>query len=95
MDGQIAIEVMDERLQRLQQHLNRDQHAFNEASLGKTCDVLIERKGRKPGQWLGKSPWLQSVFFENELAIGDMVRAELVQAGPSSLQGRLLEPVTG
>ena len=94
MDGQIAIEVMDERLQRLQAHLNRDQHAFNEASVGKTCDVLIERKGKRAGQWLGKSPWLQSVYFENDLAIGDTVRAELVQAGPSSLQGRLLETVS-
>lgn len=93
MDGQIAPEVMDERLQRLQAALGRHQLAFNEASVGKTCDVLIERKGRKPGQWLGKSPWLQSVFFEQELAIGDMVRAELVHAGPSSLQGRVLETV--
>ncbi|MGB3797842.1 MAG: radical SAM protein, partial [Alteraurantiacibacter sp.] len=94
MDGQVALEVMDERLQRLQAHLGRDQHAFNKASVGKTCDVLIERKGRRPGQWLGKSPWLQSVFFDSEMQIGDMVRAELVQAGPSSLEGRLLETVT-
>ena len=90
MDGQIAGEVMDERLQRLQAALNRDQLAFNEASVGKTCDVLIERKGRRPGQMLGKSPWLQSVFFEADLQIGDMVRAELVHAGPSSLQGVVL-----
>ncbi|RIV89270.1 tRNA (N6-isopentenyl adenosine(37)-C2)-methylthiotransferase MiaB [Aurantiacibacter zhengii] len=91
MPDHVAMEVMDERLQRLQAHLNRDQYAFNKASVGKTCDVLIERKGRKPGQWLGKSPWLQSVFFDSELQIGDTVRAELVHAGPSSLQGRLLE----
>ena len=93
MDGQIAPEVMDERLQRLQQHLGRDQLAFNEASVGKTCDVLIERKGRRPGQMLGKSPWLQSVFFDSadDLAIGDIVRADLVYAGPSSLQGRVVE----
>ena len=93
MHEQIAPEVMDERLQRLQTALGRHQHVFNQASLGKTCDVLIERKGRKPGQWLGKSPWLQSVFFDSELKIGDMVRAELVQAGPSSLQGRVLDSV--
>ena len=94
MDDQIPLEVMDERLQRLQAALGRDQHAFNTASIGKTCDVLIERRGKRPGQWLGKSPWLQSVFFNEELALGDMVRAELVQAGPSSLTGRLLENVT-
>ena len=91
MDDQIAAEVMDERLQRLQAAINRDQYAFNKASLGTTCEVLVERRGKLPGQWLGKSPWLQSVFFEGDVQIGDMVRAELAHAGPSSLEGRILE----
>ncbi len=94
MDGHIAPEVMDERLQRLQAHLNRDQYAFNRASVGRTCDVLIERKGKHAGQWLGKSPWLQSVFFDGDATIGDMVRVELAEAGPNSLKGRVLEPAT-
>ena len=92
MDGQVAKEVMDDRLQRLQAALNRDQLAFNEASVGKRCDVLVERKGKHPGQWLGKSPWLQSVWFEGDAAIGDLVSADLVEAGPNSLAGRLLQP---
>ncbi|WP_375290927.1 tRNA (N6-isopentenyl adenosine(37)-C2)-methylthiotransferase MiaB [Qipengyuania sp.] len=93
MDGQIAPEVMDERLQRLQAALNRDQHAFNKASEGRTCTVLVERKGKHPGQWLGKSPWLQSVWFEGDVAIGDLVEVRLGEAGPNSLAGKLLEPV--
>ena len=93
MDGQVSKEVMDERLQRLQAALNRDQQAFNDASVGKTCEVLVERKGKLPGQWLGKSPWLQSVWFEGEAAIGDLVQAELVEAGPNSLAGTLRETV--
>src|SRR5690606_5504365 len=78
MDDQIAREVMDERLQRLHAALNRDQLAFNHASVGRTCEVLVERRGKLPGQWLGKSPWLQSVHFEGEAAIGDMVQVELI-----------------
>ncbi len=93
MDGQVPREVMDERLQRLQAALNRDQLAFNRASLGRTCEVLIERRGKLPGQWLGKSPWLQSVHFEGETAIGDLVTVELTEAGPNSVHGRLLETV--
>ncbi len=93
MDDQIAPEVMDKRLQRLQSALNRDQAAFNAASVGKRCAVLVERKGKKPGQWLGKSPWLQSVWFEGDHAIGDLVEVELVEAGPNSLAGRVLETV--
>jgi tRNA-2-methylthio-N6-dimethylallyladenosine synthase len=91
MEDQIAREVMDERLQRLQAALNRDQMAFNHASVGKTCEVLVERKGKHPGQWLGKSPWLQSVWFEGDAAIGDLVQVELVEAGPNSLAGKLCE----
>ena len=90
MDGQIAAEVMDDRLQRLQAALNRDQHAFNRASVGRNCEVLVERKGKLPGQWLGKSPWLQSVWFDADCAIGDLVQVELGVAGPNSLEGRVL-----
>jgi tRNA-2-methylthio-N6-dimethylallyladenosine synthase len=90
MDDQVAPEIMDERLQRLQAALRRDQMAFNEASVGKTCEVLVERRGKKPGQWLGKSPWLQSVWFEGDAAIGDLVEAELLEAGQNSLAGRLV-----
>ncbi|MCA8972963.1 MAG: radical SAM protein, partial [Planctomycetes bacterium] len=70
MDGAVTAAVMDERLQRLQAAINRDQLAFNKASEGRRCAVLVERNGRKPGQWLGKSPWLQSVHFEGESEIG-------------------------
>ena len=87
MDAQIAPEVMDDRLQRLQAAINRDQLAFNQASLGRQCDVLVERKGKLPGQWLGKSPWLQSVHFEADAQVGDMVTVDLVQAGPNSMHG--------
>ena len=91
MEDQIAAEVMDERLQRLQAALGRTQYAFNQASVGRTCEVLVERRGKLEGQWLGKSPWLQSVHFHGDFAIGDLVRVELIQAGPVSLAGRVLE----
>ena len=87
MDGQVAADVMDDRLQRLQSALNRDQAAFNAASVGRRCDVLIERRGKLPGQWLGKSPWLQSVHLIGDHAIGETVTVDLVHAGPNSLAG--------
>ena len=88
MAGQIAPEVMDERLQRLLERLNRDQAAFNAASVGKTCTVLVERPGKRAGQMLGKSPWLQSVLIDDGPAIGSLLDVELVQAGPNSLRAR-------
>jgi tRNA-2-methylthio-N6-dimethylallyladenosine synthase len=87
MDGHIPPAVMDERLQRLQALLNAQQLAFNQASVGRRCTVLLERTGRKPGQLIGKSPWLQSVHLETEAKIGDLVEVELLAAGPNSLAG--------
>jgi len=87
MADQIAPEVMDERLQRLQAALNTTQLAFNRASVGKRCTVLVERRGKHPGQWLGKSPWLQSVHFTGDAAIGDLIELDLTRAGPNSLSG--------
>ena len=87
LSGQIPAAVMDERLQRLQAALNRDQHAFNRASVGRTCSVLIERPGKLPGQMLGKSPWLQSVHVQQDLGVGDLVDLTLAAAGPNSLTG--------
>ncbi len=91
MDDQIAAEVMDERLQRLQAQLNLDQQAFNAGSVGKRCEILLERKGRHPGQLIGKSPWLQSVVVSNpDAAIGDLMTVDLVEAGPNSLAGEVV-----
>ena len=91
MDGAVAQDVMDDRLQRLQAAIAREQLAFNRASVGRQCEVLVERRGKLPGQWLGKSPWLQSVHFQDEAALGDLVRVDLVAAGPVSLSGTLVK----
>ena len=90
LGGQVDPAVMDERLQRLQASLNRDQQAFNQATLGRRCALLIERRGKLPGQMLGKSPWLQSVHLTTAAPIGALVDVELIQAGPNSLAGREL-----
>ena len=87
MADQVAPEVMDERLQRLQAAINRDQEAFNRASVGRRCDILLERKGKLPGQLIGKSPWLQSVHLVSDGAIGDMVEVEIEAAWPNSVSG--------
>ncbi|GAA4748444.1 tRNA (N6-isopentenyl adenosine(37)-C2)-methylthiotransferase MiaB [Sphingomonas daechungensis] len=87
MEDQIAPEVMDERLQRLHERINTHQTAFNRATVGKETEVLIERKGRYPGQMIGRTPWLQSVHVETDAVPGDIVSVSLVSAGPNSLAG--------
>jgi len=87
MPGQIAPEVMDDRLQRLQAALNRHQAAFNAATVGRTCDVLIERPGKLAGQMLGKSPWLQSVHLLTNAKVGDLIEVAIVDGQPNSVSG--------
>ncbi|MBQ0770738.1 MAG: tRNA (N6-isopentenyl adenosine(37)-C2)-methylthiotransferase MiaB, partial [Sphingomonadales bacterium] len=92
MAEQIAPEVMDERLQRLQALLNEQQYAFNQQTVGRTTDILLERQGKLEGQLLGKTPWLQSVhIISPNLKIGDLVEIEITQAGPNSLTGQIKE----
>ncbi len=91
MAEQVPEDIKDARLAELQRVIGEGAIEFNRASVGKTCDVLFERNGRRPGQLIGKSPWLQSVFVSDEtLRIGDIARVELVDAQPNSLEGRLV-----
>ncbi|WP_114953872.1 tRNA (N6-isopentenyl adenosine(37)-C2)-methylthiotransferase MiaB [Sphingosinicella terrae] len=88
MPDQVPAEVMDDRLQRLQGLLREQQLAFNRATVGARTEILVERTGRKPGQLIGKSPWLQSVHLEaGRAAIGDLVEVQILDAGPNSLSG--------
>ncbi|MBA3677714.1 MAG: tRNA (N6-isopentenyl adenosine(37)-C2)-methylthiotransferase MiaB [Sphingosinicella sp.] len=87
MDEQVPAELMDERLQRLQALINQQQLEFNQAIVGRRTSVLLERQGKKPGQLIGKTPWLQSVHLETTAVVGDMVEVEILSAGPNSLAG--------
>ena len=88
MADQIAMEIMDERLQRLQAQIVADQTAFNRNTVGKSCDVLLERPGKFDGQLIGKSPWLQSVHvLAPDLSIGNIVSVQITDSGPLSLKG--------
>jgi tRNA-2-methylthio-N6-dimethylallyladenosine synthase len=94
LDGQIAPEVADERLQRLQALIGEQQAAFNRYTLGKRTSVLLEKPGKLDGQLIGKSPWLQSVHILGAgLSIGDIVEVDIVEAGPLSLKGEVLMEV--
>lgn len=90
MDQQVAPEIADERLQRLQALINEQQSAFNRDTVGKRTTVLLEKPGKLEGQLIGRSPWLQSVhILAPGLSIGDIVEVDIVDAGPLSLKGEI------
>ncbi len=89
MEGAVDPQVMDDRLQRLQARLAEHSLAFNRATIGKDTRILIDRKGRLPGQMIGKSPWLQSIFVTTDAGIGDMIDVTVTHALPNSLGSQL------
>jgi tRNA-2-methylthio-N6-dimethylallyladenosine synthase len=93
MENQIPREVMDDRLQRLQARIAAHQLAFNQCKVGTDTQILIERKGKRDGQIIGRSPWLQSVHVDAHAALGDILEVTLVAAGPNSMTGALRQKV--
>jgi tRNA-2-methylthio-N6-dimethylallyladenosine synthase len=92
MNGQIDEAVKSERLQRLQEAIDRGQAAFNRACLGRTLDVLFERSGRHPGQLVGRSPYLQPVQAAAPASlIGEIAAVTITEIGSNSLFGALVE----
>jgi tRNA-2-methylthio-N6-dimethylallyladenosine synthase len=87
MEGAIGQDVMEDRLERLHNAIGKTQLAFNQSSVGRGTQLLIERKGRRQGQMIGRSPWLQSVHVETDAPLGTMLDVTLISAGPNSLAG--------
>jgi tRNA-2-methylthio-N6-dimethylallyladenosine synthase len=94
MPDQVPEDVKDERLQRLQAAIAETSLAFNRSTIGQRCQVLLERPGRKPGQLIGKTPWLQSALVSVPgAAIGDLIEVEIVGAMPNSVETLPVQPV--
>ena len=85
---QVEVDVQIERLSRLQDILNTQQQSFNAGCVGRTFDILFERAGRREGQLVGRSPYLQAVHATADVGrLGRIVPVEITSAGPKSLAG--------
>src|SRR4029079_8083009 len=90
MTEQVPDEVKSERLERRQASLTTQQQAFNQACLSREMPILLEKPGRHPGQLVGRSPYLQSVYIDaGTHAIGDMVNVTIDAVGSNSLSAHI------
>ncbi|WP_298160233.1 tRNA (N6-isopentenyl adenosine(37)-C2)-methylthiotransferase MiaB [Brevundimonas sp.] len=90
LPGQVPGEVMKSRLAALQALLIEQQIAFNAHQAGRTLNVLFDRKGRHPGQAVGRSPYLQSVHVDGaDQLLGQIVPVRIEQGNQNSLKGSL------
>lgn len=86
LENQISDEIASERLTRLQALLREQMTEFNQGCVGKEIDLLIEKRGKREGQMLGRSPWLQTVVVSGEVSeISQTLRVRVSEAGPASL----------
>jgi tRNA-2-methylthio-N6-dimethylallyladenosine synthase len=89
LENQVPEEVKLARLHRLQAVLLEQQARFNQACVGQTLSVLIEKPGRKAGQMIGRSPYLQSVYMDlTDGRPGLIVATHIKGVGPNSLSGQ-------
>ncbi|HET7154957.1 MAG TPA: tRNA (N6-isopentenyl adenosine(37)-C2)-methylthiotransferase MiaB [Hyphomicrobiaceae bacterium] len=89
---QLPEEVKVARLSQLQSVITRHQTAFNSAQVGMIMPVLFDRRGRRPGQLIGRSPYLQSVHAQLDSSwLGKILEVEIASAGPNSLAGVIPE----
>jgi tRNA-2-methylthio-N6-dimethylallyladenosine synthase len=88
LGDQVPEKVKAERLARLQKLVERQQLAFAQRCVGRTLPVLFEKAGRRPGQLIGRSPYLQSVHAAAPAdLLGKIVPVEISAFGPNSLAG--------
>lgn len=89
--AQVAEDEKSDRLARLQGLLEGQQRAFNDAQIGKTLPVLLEKRGRRDGQLAGRSPYLQAVHLDGgDDVLGEIVPVTITGASRNSLTGALV-----
>jgi tRNA-2-methylthio-N6-dimethylallyladenosine synthase len=86
MRGQVKDQVKSARLAELQAVLARQSAAFQQATVGRTLPVLLERPGRHPGQLVGRTPCLQAVHVAAPRAgLGDIIDVLITASHAHSL----------
>jgi len=92
LPGQVPEPVKEARLAALQALLRDQQQAFNRACVGQVMPVLLEGPGRRPGQLLGRSPYLQPVHAAAPAALrGRIARVRIDAVLNNSLSGTLVD----
>lgn len=90
MDYQIEESVKVERLAQLQDVINKHQLHFNQATVGSAQTVLVDKTGKKEGQLSGKTPYMQSIYFDGPNTLqGQCVSIKIERAYANSVTGTI------
>ena len=91
--NQVNEEVKSKRLYEVQEILREQQLKFNLKSINSSIKVLVLRNGKKSNQYLGRSPFNQSVYFssEHDNLIGSVIDINILEAFQNSLLGKIIK----
>ena len=90
MESQVPDDVCADRLLRLQELLDFQKKTFNQDMVGRHLPILLDRVGRRPGQLVGRSPFMQAVHIDSSSnLLGKIVDVTIDAAHANSLAGHL------
>ena len=90
MRKQVPEDVKAARLAELQKLLLAQQYAFDDSQIGCTLPVLFEKNGQRPGQLMGRTPYLQPVHVTADAGLVGQVRnVAVTRRTANSLHGVL------
>jgi tRNA-2-methylthio-N6-dimethylallyladenosine synthase len=88
---QVPEEVKVARLAVLLDLLDKQRHAYNLATVGRTFDIVFDKPGRHEGQFIGKSPYMQAISALAPVdRVGKMTQVRIVGVKTNSLMGELV-----
>ncbi|NWG91977.1 MAG: tRNA (N6-isopentenyl adenosine(37)-C2)-methylthiotransferase MiaB [Parvularculaceae bacterium] len=88
---QVSDSEKDRRLEALQSLLKAQRDAFCDSLVGKTLPILFERPGRRAGQLIGRTPYLQSLHACAPASmIGSIAPARVSGVTPNALAGEVV-----
>jgi tRNA-2-methylthio-N6-dimethylallyladenosine synthase len=86
LGGQVPEETKEARLAALHQVIAAGSTIFNQGCVGRSFDVLLDRRGRRLGQLAGRSPYMQSVFVSApDSLLNTVQRLKVITAHANSL----------
>ena len=90
--NQVDEDIKNSRLYEVQELLRSQQLSFNKKSINSIIKVLVLKKGKKKHQYIGRSPFNQSVYFssKNENLLGSFLDLNITGAFQNSLTGNIL-----
>jgi len=89
LPGRVAPDVAEQRMARLVELVQRLGRQRNQAMVGRTVEVMVERASRQhAGEVMGRTRGHKPVNFASRARPGDLVMVELLRATSTSFRGR-------